>query len=136
MESKEKSVVLAFIDAINHSDTAGMLKLMADDYLFIDSMGVVSSDPASHIEGWGVYFRMFPDYRITVDCIISEKSLVAVFGSAAGTYNGKRGLVPDNLVKMPAAWKAVVENNKIKVWQVYADWTEGTKIIEEDKKSA
>lgn len=37
-------------------------------------------------------------------------------------------------IEMPAAWKAIVENGKIKVWQVYADWTEGLKIIDEDKK--
>jgi len=59
---------------------------------------------------------------------------VAAFGSAAGTYNGKRGLVPENRIEMPAAWKAIVENGKIKFWQVYADWTEGYKIINEDNE--
>ena len=54
---------------------------------------------------------------------------------AFGTFNGKRGLVPENRIKMPAAWKAMVANGKIKHWQVYADWTEGCRIIEEDKKA-
>jgi hypothetical protein len=35
---------------------------------------------------------------------------------------------------MPAAWKAVVENGKVKLWQVYADWIEGIRIITEDKE--
>jgi hypothetical protein len=35
---------------------------------------------------------------------------------------------------MPVAWKAVLENNKIKLWQVYADWTEGRKIIDKDTR--
>jgi hypothetical protein len=60
---------------------------------------------------------------------------VAVFGFASGTYNGKRGLVTENRIAMPAAWKAVVERDRIKFWQVYADWTEGCKIIEQDKNS-
>jgi len=34
---------------------------------------------------------------------------------------------------MPAAWKALVEKGKVKHWQVYADWTEGMRIINEDK---
>jgi predicted ester cyclase len=87
------------------------------------------------IKGWGEYFRMFPDYQITVEQIICDENLVAVFGFASGTYNGKRGLVPENRIEMPAAWKGIVENGKIKLWQVYADWTEGVKIIEEDGKS-
>jgi hypothetical protein len=60
---------------------------------------------------------------------------VAVFGSASGTYNGRRGLVPENRIGMPAAWKAVVEGGKVKHWQVYADWTEGHRIIDADKGS-
>jgi hypothetical protein len=33
---------------------------------------------------------------------------------------------------MPAVWKAVVENGRIKHGQVYTNWTEGCKIIEQD----
>jgi len=86
--------------------------------------------------GWKEYFRMFPDYEIQVESILEDKALVAVFGSASGTYNGKRGIVPENRIEMPAAWKALVANGKIRLWQVYADWTEGRKTIEEDKKSS
>ena len=76
--------------------------------------------------GWEGYFRMFPDYEIHIESILEDKNLVAVFGRASGTYNGKRGLVPENRIEMPAAWKAVVENGKIRLWQVYTDWTEGS----------
>jgi hypothetical protein len=75
---------------------------------------------------------MFPDYTIRVESILADRGLVAVFGSAAGTYKGKRGCVPENRIEMPAAWRAVVENDKVEVWQVYADWTEGSRIIAED----
>jgi hypothetical protein len=75
---------------------------------------------------------MFPDYTILVETILADHQLVAVFGSASGTYNGKRGLVPENRIEMPAAWRALVQNGKVKRWQVYADWTEGTRTIAED----
>lgn len=77
---------------------------------------------------------MFPDYKIQIERILGDKALVAVFGSASGTYNGKRGPVQENRIEMPAAWKAVVENGKVKLWQVYTDWTEGIRIINEDKE--
>ena len=60
---------------------------------------------------------------------------MVALGTASGTYNGNRGLVPENRIEMPGAWKAIVENEKIKVWQVYADWTESSKIIEDDRKA-
>ena len=77
---------------------------------------------------------MFTDYIIEVRNILKDGNLVAIFGSATGTYNGKRGLVKENRIEMPAAWRAIVEDKKIKVWQVYADWTEGFKIIDEDNE--
>ena len=75
---------------------------------------------------WQEYFRMFPDYEIHVERLLADGALVAVFGSCSGTYNGKRGLVPENRIAMPVAWKAIVADGKIALWQVYADWTEGS----------
>ncbi len=133
MESTEIAVVRNFIAAINNGDASQLSRLMTEDHTFIDSRGRVESGRKKMTDGWKGYFRMFPDYRIDVDDILQEGNLVAFFGSAFGTYNGNRGLVPENRIEMPAAWKAIVENEKIKVWQVYADWTEGMKIIEQDE---
>ncbi|MFH2107767.1 MAG: nuclear transport factor 2 family protein [Chrysiogenia bacterium] len=132
MKSNETDVVMAFISAINQGDVTRLSSLMTEDHVFVDSSGKVTSGLDVMTKGWGEYFRMFPDFTIKVENIFRQGSMVAVFGSACGTYNGKRGLVPENRIEMPAAWKAVVENDKIKFWQVYADWTEGWKVIEED----
>ncbi|MGB8952613.1 MAG: nuclear transport factor 2 family protein [Candidatus Aminicenantales bacterium] len=132
MDSSEIGVVKAFITAINKGDISKLSSLMAEDHNFVDSSGKVESGRENMTKGWNQYFRMFPDYRIEVQSMLQDRGLVAVFGSASGTYNGKRGLVPENRIEMPAAWKAIVENDKIKHWQVYADWTEGCKIIDED----
>jgi ketosteroid isomerase-like protein len=127
-------VVEAFVAAINRRSTPEMSALMTEDHAFVDSTGRVESGREHMTAGWDGYFRMFPDYRIVVESILADGSLVAVFGSASGTYDGRRGLVPENRIEMPAAWRAVVENGKVKRWQVYADWTEGTRIIAEDEE--
>ncbi len=132
MGSKEMNVVKAFVAAINQRNCSGILALTTEDHTFIDSAGRTVSGRANLAAGWEAYYQMFPDYEIQVETMLGDKSVVAVFGSASGTYNGKRGLVPENRIKMPAAWKAIVANGKIKLWQVYADWTAGSKIIEED----
>ena len=134
MTSNEIDVVKAFIAAINRRNPSEISDLMTEDHTFVDSGGRIQSGRENMTAGWEEYFRMFPDYKIQVESILGDKALVAVFGSASGTYNGKRGLVPENRIEMPAAWKAVVENGKIKLWQVYADWTEGCRIIDEDKE--
>jgi limonene-1,2-epoxide hydrolase len=133
MISNEINVVEAFITAINRHDPSELSHLMTEDHTFVDSRGRIQSGRENMTAGWKEYFRMFPDYEIRVESILGDKSLVAVFGSAFGTYNGKRGLVLENRIEMPAAWKAIVANGKIKLWQVYADWTEGCKIIDEGK---
>ena len=128
----EINVVQAFIAAINRRSPSEISDLMTVDHTFVDSAGRVESGRENMAAGWDAYFRMFPDYTIRVESILGDRGLVAVFGSAAGTYKGKRGCVPENRIEMPAAWRAVVENGKVKVWQVYADWTEGSRIIGED----
>jgi len=77
---------------------------------------------------------MFPDYKNSIEGIVQSGNTVMAYGHSSGTYNGREGLVPENKISMPAAWKAVIEGNKVKEWRVYADWAEGRKIIERDRK--
>jgi ketosteroid isomerase-like protein len=135
MESKEIAIVRDFVAAINQGNTSRLSSLMTEDHTFIDSAGRVESGRENMTSGWEGYFRMFPDYEIKIESILGDKTLVAAFGSASGTYNGKRGLTAENKIEMPAAWKAVVMNGKIKLWQVYADWTEGWKVINADQET-
>jgi limonene-1,2-epoxide hydrolase len=134
MSSNKINVVKAFIAAINRREPSEISALMTEDHTFVDSGGSIQSGRKNMTAGWEEYFRMFPDYKIQVEYMLEDKALVAVFGSASGTYNGKRGLVPQNRIEMTAAWKAEVADGKIKLWQVYADWAEGCRIINEDKE--
>jgi ketosteroid isomerase-like protein len=133
MIENETDVVMAFIAAINRRSPPEISDLMTEDHTFVDSVGKVESGRQKMTAGWKEYFRLFPDYTVQVETILGQGELVAVFGSASGTYNGKRGLVPENRIEMPAAWRAVVQNGRVKRWQVYADWTEGIRTIAEDE---
>jgi ketosteroid isomerase-like protein len=136
MNSPEIIVAKAFIAAVNGHDLAQLGQLMTDDHTFIDPAGRIQSGRDTMLAGWNGYLQMFPDFKIEMQNALADKNVVAVFGSISQTYNGKRGLVAANKIATPAAWRAVVENGKIKSWQVYADWTEGCKIMAEDQKSA
>jgi len=72
-------------------------------------------------KGWHGYFGWFPDYLIKVDEIFSNGNVVALFGTAAGTFlvNGK--LLAENHWKIRAAWRAVIRAEQVSEWSVYAD---------------
>jgi predicted ester cyclase len=135
MNANEIDVVEAFVSAINRHNISDLSSLMAADHTFVDSTGGLQSGRENMVVGWTQYFGMFPDYKIHTERILADKTTVAVFGSASGTYKGKRGLVAENRIMMPAAWKALVEHGQVKLWQVYADWTEGWKTIQKDDES-
>ena len=135
METKEIRIVQTFNNAINEGNVELLSSLMTEDHTFIDASGAAHSGVKEMTEGWKDFFRMFPDYKNNFESILQDGNLVVALGTACGTYNGNRGLVPENRIDWKAAWKAIVENDKIKLWQVYADWSEGIKIIEEDQKA-
>src|SRR5690242_7829328 len=105
---------------------------MSEDHTFIDSLGHAVAGREAMITGWTAYFGMFPDFEISTETILSEGDTVAIFGRASGTFKGSRGVLPENRITMPCAWKAVVADGKVKLWEVYADWTEGMKIIQRE----
>jgi len=126
------AVVRSFIDAVNRRSVDDLSALMADDHTFVDSQGHALAGREQMAAAWRAYFAMFPDYEIRVDSILADGDRVALFGQASGTFNGKRGLVSENRIVMPAAWNAGVKDGRVAFWQVYCDWTEGMKIIERE----
>jgi ketosteroid isomerase-like protein len=114
--------VLAFIDRINARDADGLGELMSDDHRFIDALGNEVEGKEKMIPGWRGYFEWFPDYRIEVNEVfageLSEgEQTFAMFGFAGGSFKGNS----DASWRVPAAWKAVVKDGRVAVWQVFAD---------------
>ena len=128
----DTQVVLDFVDAINKHDLDRMYSLMTSDHVFINSHGKRSEGKESMKHGWKGYFEFFPDYTIEITEITENDSVVGIFGHAHATYMNKRNKENSNYWKLPAAWKAVVSDNKIKLWQVFTDTKVPYEIIEQN----
>lgn len=115
------NIVLDFINAINSSDVDRICSLMAENHLFIDSQDNRMSGKENMKQAWTLYFAMFPDYKIEINEIVEKDTLFCVLGYASGTYKGIKKGNNSNYWRIPAAWTAIVLDNKIKRWQVYAD---------------
>ena len=115
------AVAHAFVDAINHRSPEELASLMTEDHVFIDSLGTRVTGRQEMQKVWQGYFSMVPDYSITVDETFAEGSVVAMLGTAQGTYGPGGSLKPENRWQTPAAWRAVVRGPSIAEWRVYAD---------------
>ena len=123
-------LVLDFVKCINEHDVNRLSEFLADDHTFTDAHNNIISGKENMLQGWRGYYSMFPDYKIEVDEFYEAGSTFVMMGFASGTY---KGLNPErNHWKLPSAWKAVVENGKIKHWQVYCDTKIPMEIIEKN----
>ena len=114
--------VLAFIDRVNARDARGLGELMSDDHRFIDPLGNEVVGKETMISGWRGYFEWFPDYWIEVNEVFAgevfeAEQTFAMFGFAGGSFKGSS----DASWRIPAAWKAIVKDGRVALWQVFAD---------------
>ena len=114
-------VVLEFVARINQHDVGGLVALMSEDHCFVDGLGQVVRGRERMGKGWLGYFSLFPDYSIKIDEILNRGNLVALFGTAEGTYSVNGKLLAENHWKIPGAWKAVLREGRVSEWAVYAD---------------
>ena len=121
MENRAVDVALEFVNRINRHDVGGLAAIMSEDHRFIDGLGQAVDGRERMEKGWLGYFSWFPDYRIKVDDILSNGNVVALFGTAEGTFSVNGKLAAENHWKIPAAWKAVIRGEQVSEWSVYAD---------------
>jgi len=112
----DKEIALAFVKAINDHDVDKIYDLMPEDHVFIDGSGEIHSGKTNMREGWQNYYQMFPDYSVEITDVVEGNSVIGLFGYASGTYKINDDKTNSNFWKTPAAWKAIVENKKIKLW--------------------
>jgi len=120
-EADPIAVVLAFEQKINAGDVDSIIALMAADGVFIDSMGAKITGQDNLRQAWSEYFRMVPDYRISHTEVIQSGTTVVLMGEARGTFTHDGLLHRENGWSTPAAWRAVIDSGRIRVWQVFAD---------------
>ncbi len=121
MSSNAIDVVLEFERAINSRDAASVAALLTANSVLVDSLGARVEGRQKLRAGWEGYYKMVPDYVISHEEIFAQGDTVAMFGTAQGTFSQDGTLKKENFWKCPAAWRAVVQDGKIAVWQVYAD---------------
>jgi ketosteroid isomerase-like protein len=115
-------VALEFVDRINRRDVDHLCGLMTEDYRFVDSDGTVDArGRESQRKGWRGYYAMVPDYRIDIEETIESGDVVIFLGVASGTYTADGELHSENRWQTPAVWKAVVRNDRVAEWRVWAD---------------
>jgi hypothetical protein len=128
-----KAIVIRFVKAINDHDVNEIFNLMTEDHIFIDGTNHKTVGKKGMKEGWKGYFELFPDYKIEITDITENESVIGLFGHVNGTYKNLTNKFNSNLWSISASWKATIENNKIKLWQVYCDYADLFKIIEKNK---
>jgi ketosteroid isomerase-like protein len=113
--------VLEFMQRINQRDAAKLAALMTEDHLFLDGLGHAVRGRENMRAAWLSYYGMCPDYWVSHEAVFANGLQVAVFGEAGGTIARDSKLLPENQWRIRAAWLAVVENDLVKQWRVYAD---------------
>ena len=127
-------VVHDFIEAINSGNIDGIYNLMTNEHEFIDSQGNKMIGNENLKKAWIGYFNLFPDYKIEITETLQNDSTIVMLGYAGGTYKtNKISSDNKNYWRVPASWKAIVIDKKIKLWQVYADNSVVIDIINRNK---
>jgi uncharacterized protein (TIGR02246 family) len=124
MESTKRAAVetvLQFLERINQHDADKLAELMAEDHVFIDSLGQSVTGRENMRLGWRGYFAFCPDYRVSHEEILSNGDLVAVFGAAGGTIAADGKLLPENKWRTSSSWLAIVKEGLVRQWRVCAD---------------
>ena len=123
-----RQLIVAFVDAINARAPDALAELMSEDHTFIDAHGNEIAGREKMLAGWRGYFEWFPDYQIEVVQIFEDGEVFGLFGYAGGSFKGN----PERSWRLPAAWKAVVRDQGVALWQVYADTKIPFEIIERE----
>ena len=125
-----EEVALSFVKAINAHRVDALYELMTDDHVFVDSDGTEVSGRERMSEGWKDYFTMAPDYEIIVKETFQGENTVVFLGIAEGTFSDGGTIDPANHWAVPAAWRAVIDEDRVAVWQVYVNPEPMQKILD------
>jgi len=68
--------------------------------------------------------------------MLSDSNIFVILGFASGTYQNKKVANNENYWRLPAVWRVVVEDNKMKQWQVYCDSKIPFDIIERNENAS
>jgi ketosteroid isomerase-like protein len=114
-------VTREFIAAINEHDTKWLSTLMTEDHEFVDALGERVKGRELMLQGWGKYFTWMPDYKLEIENVLVEGTIVGLFGKASGTFSVNGEMRPENGWRIPVALRAFVDGDRVQKWQIFAD---------------
>lgn len=128
-------VALEFIRAINEHDMEKLCALMTDDHAFVDSQDnkVIGKEEMCRV--WKEYFAWFPDYHIELNDVLEKNDIVVITGFASGTWKNLRDEVQSNYWIVPAAFKVIIRDGKVELWQVFADASKMMEVVRKNTGS-
>ncbi len=115
----------AFISAINAGDLTTLRSLMTLDHKFTDARGATFVGADIMQKNWELFLKAFPKYWIHIDSGFADGNRVALFGEAGGKWRVDGQILPDSW-KVPAAFIAEIESDKVRGWSVFCDSSWGT----------
>jgi ketosteroid isomerase-like protein len=133
MKTTAADIALEFIDRINSHDVALLGGLITEDHLYIDAQGNQTRGRHELERSWRACFEWFPDYSVQVEQAFANGNIAVVTGCAMGTYSIHGRLNRENRWRTPSAWQAVIRNQKISEWRVYADNEPVWKVLREKR---
>ncbi len=114
-------VAAAFVARINQHDVVGLSELMTDDHVFVDALDNRVAGRDAMRSAWEQYFTLVPDYWIKIERALQDDRVVALFGTAGGTYAGGSSGGQKSGWEVPAAWLAETRDDRLAIWRIYAD---------------
>jgi len=120
-EKEPVAVVLDFMERINSGNVDSICAALTTDHIFVDALGAKFVSRETMRTAWTYYYKIIPDYKVSHEELFAKGDIVAVFGTARGTFSDDGKLKKENFWEIPAAWKAVVRDGLVAYWQVFAD---------------
>lgn len=118
-EQHPVEIALAFVEAINRQDAAGLARLMTDDYVFVDLAGDVEQEGREKmVAGWSAYFALCPAYLIHVSDVYLAGDEVVLIGRTTGSHvqQPRRVEIQDTVI-----WVAGIRDGQVSAWRLYYD---------------
>ncbi|MFT3789173.1 MAG: nuclear transport factor 2 family protein [Tepidisphaeraceae bacterium] len=116
-----KQTVTRFVETINAHDVEGIVRMMSNEYVFVNSSGDRFTGHDFMRETWAKQFQDHPDFRIHVEKIIADEQGVAVFGMSEGTYAPDGDRKPERRWTVPAAFLGLAAEGKMTYWESFSD---------------
>ena len=106
-------IVLAFNEAINSRDVAGLDARLSEDHVFTDSAGNRIVGRSAVIAAWTGFFESFPGYRNRFERVaVVDDRVIAI---------GRSECPNEPLLDGPALWTATVSDGRVTTWTVHDD---------------